>query len=377
MLSTHATQLERWLGPEAVKNVSDNMRDWYGPPIALAGVPGRVYAHGGGDFRGRIATGRFASALDVAEGMARRLKRGFRHATDPRRQAGQFNAGFTSLSDLIAEATTGKSRYFHYQKTGTTKVVNSSSSLWRAAGTPPVGATPGNPATGTAYTNASTGGFPFTNPTGGDTQHFVKAEASASVIANTLMLYDLLFGVNKTINSVAAETVSGVPTRYQSVTPTDPNYVGGNFLFIQAGGTAIANTAHNHTVCTYTDQGAAGSTMPSLAGNPGAVATIVDRFDMPVGTWFCPLETGDVGIQTLTQIQTSALVATGVMWFMIGHPIALIPHPLANLICVTDGIMTAFNLTRIFDDACLAFIEMPAPATTATNYTGVLMSVSG
>jgi hypothetical protein len=44
-LATHAGQLERWLGRETVEQLSASMRDWYGPPVALAGVPGKVFAH--------------------------------------------------------------------------------------------------------------------------------------------------------------------------------------------------------------------------------------------------------------------------------------------------------------------------------------------
>jgi len=60
-----------------------------------------------------------------------------------------------------------------------------------------------------------------------------------------------------------------------------------------------------------------------------------------------------------------------------GHPIVFMPIPAANIICVTDGIMTAFNLTRIFDDACLAFLEVVKPSTTATVYTGTFQTVAG
>ena len=115
------------------------------------------------------------------------------------------------------------------------------------------------------------------------------------------------------------------------------------------------------------------STLPSLTGNASA---IVRRLDHPVGQWFAPLATGDIGIKALTQMQSSASV-TGVINFVIGHPIALFPHPIANQIFVADGINTAFNLTRIFADAALGFLELVKPATTATNYTGWFEAVAG
>ena len=33
---THTARLERWLGAEQVETMSRSMRDWYGPPIAVA-----------------------------------------------------------------------------------------------------------------------------------------------------------------------------------------------------------------------------------------------------------------------------------------------------------------------------------------------------
>jgi len=44
---------------------------------------------------------------------------------------------------------------------------------------------------------------------------------------------------------------------------------------------------------------------------------------------------------------------------------------------VTDGINSAFNLARIFDDAALAFLEVCKPATGATNYAGSFTTVAG
>jgi len=365
------TEGERLVGTSAIERTAAAMRDWYGPPIAVAGVPGQVYVTKGGDFRGRIRTGAFASALDVVDGWAARAKRGWKHAG---RKTNQFNAGFAGLDDLIRAASIGKSRYYPFNKIGPTGVVQVTSSLWRVGPTPPVGSTPAAVPGGTAFDDSSTGGFPFANPASPDTQHFVKGDVYGSVAGNTLLLYDLLFGCAPNMNSTATQSVTGVPTRYQSSTPSAPDFAGGNFLYFQVGGTALAATAHNWTTCLYRDDSDNDAqTLPSLTGNASA---IVDRLDHPVGQWFAPLATGDVGIKDLNQLQLSAAVATGVGWAMIGHPIAMLPVPAANIICVTDGVMTAFNLTRIFDDACLAFLEITKPSTTATTYSGLIQSVA-
>jgi hypothetical protein len=92
--------------------------------------------------------------------------------------------------------------------------------------------------------------------------------------------------------------------------------------------------------------------------------------------WFMPLATGDVGIGALTQMQSSAVVATGTIDFVMAHPIAFMPCYAAAVIWPQDGLRGTVNLTSIFDNACLAFLEMPKPATTATTYSGLLTVVS-
>lgn len=374
MLPTHAQRLERWLGADAVERISDGMRDWYGPPIALAGIPGNVWAHKGGDFRGRIDSGQFASGFDFVESRVKRIARNFAV-----RQARVANAGFASLADLISEATQGgKLQQFVFQKAGPTGVTAVTSSLWGLGNQPAAGSNPSAAPGGDAPTKATTGGFGFTNASdfsGSDTMHFVAGYAVASVAGNTLLLYDRIFQVLKTMNSTVTESVTGVPTRYQSTTSTDADYAGGNFLFVEVLQTQLSATGHAWTTCLYTDQDGNGSaTLPSLTGNSAA---IVRRLDHPTSQWFAPLASGDTGIQQLDQMQCSAAVAAGTISFTIGHPIAWMPCPIINLACVVDGINTAFSLTRVFDDACLAFLEVCKPSATATTYTGMFTTVSG
>lgn len=374
--STHSGRLERWLGAEEIERISAAMAGhkpewkWYGPPIGVGNVPGKVYATSDGDFIGKVDCGDFASLIDrQVERSNRVFKRWMR------KQRRTMNAGFASLSDLISEATAGaKARNFRFQKVGTTGVVNATNTLWFVGNLPSAGAAAAAAPGGTVPTDATAGAFPFVNPTGGDTQHFVSGFPLSSVAANTLLLYDRLFSVTKTMNSTATEAVTGVPTRYQSTTAGDEDYAGGNFLMVECR-TALAATAHNWTTCQYTDQdNNATQTLPSLTGNS---SNIVNRLDHPTGQWFAPLATGDSGIKALTQMQCSAAVATGAIDFTIGHPIAWLPCPVANMVCVADGINSAFNLTRIFDDAALAFLEVTKPATTATTYSGSFKTVAG
>lgn len=369
--SIHSGRLERWLGKEKIEYLAHNMRNgggpgnrWYYKPICLLDVPGSVWITADGDFVGDFERGAFASALD-------RLADHFR---DLWKAAGKpiyipepsLGVGFTSISDVLTRASSGDGQVWNFQKVGPTGVVSVASSLWRVGNQPAAGSAGAAAPGGTAHTSANTGAFPYTNPSSG-TLHLTGADIYASVTFNSLMLYDRLFSVAKTMNSTTTEAVTGVPTRYQSTVATDPDYAGGNFLFMETGGTALAATAHNWTTCTYTDEAGGASTLPSIAGRSGA---IVDTFDMPTGYWFAPLAAGDRGIKALTQMQCSALVATGAVNFVIGRSIGIFSLPINNFTAPQD-FLTNRNLTpRIFDNACLALLELPRNATTATNYAG-------
>jgi hypothetical protein len=212
----------------------------------------------------------------------------------------------------------------------------------------------------------------FANPAAG-TLRLTGADVTCSVINNSLLLYDRIFGVAKTMNSTGTEAVTGVPTRYQSTTPTAEDYIGGNFGFVEVGLTALAATAHNWTVCTYLDQANAASTLPSLTGNSGA---ITHRLDHPVQQWFAPLASGDSGMKAWTQMQCSALVATGLINFVIGHPIGFMSFPVINSMMPFDWLTNRDQAPRIFADAYLAFLEITKPFTTTTTYTGRIAATS-
>lgn len=367
---THSQQLERWLGAAEVANISRNMLTfpW---PIAVHGVPGAVYAMPGGDFTGEIRAGTEVSAVERAMQTHKAIRKSrFRRSAMSRKQLGAF----ASLSALIAAQTGGKGILSAFQRTGTTGIVNTASDLFYVGTLPAAGGAGAAAPGGTAQVKSTAGALTFTNPSNANTSHFVTGYVTASVVSNTLLLYDRLFSVAKTASSSGTEAVTGTFTRYQSGTTTNEDYIGGNFCFPSISAT-IANTAHNWTVCQYTDQGS--NTTQSFASIAGiAAATNVNCVDLLAGNWCLPFAAGDTGVKALTQMQCSSASITGSVNFNVGHPIAFFPCPVANMVCVMDGINTAFNLQRIYDDACLAFLEMPKPATGATSYSGILQIVS-
>lgn len=370
MRHVHSDRLERWLGAAQVELISLAMRDWYGPPIALGCTPGAVYALPGGDFGGRLQAGGFASLLDQQYERYKRWMRRF-----SRLQHGKLNAGsFASLSDLIAAATAGGQRYdYFWHKEGTTGVAGVTNSLWRCGTHPAAGANASNAPGGDAPTDATAGAIAFANPTGGKHQFLTTAFSLASQNGSPALLYDRIFQVNKTMSSTGTESVTGVPSRYQNTVAGSEDSAEGNFLFVETGA-ALSATAHNWTTCLYTDQGGTGSaTLPSITGNSSG---IINRLDHPANQWFAPLATGDTGLQQLDQMQCSASV-TGTINFVIGHPLMWLPHTIANVMSVVDGINSLFSLARVFDDAALALLEVTKPVTTATNYNSHAMAYAG
>lgn len=375
MKAVSSSRIERWLGKECAERLSGYMKGWYGPPINLRDLPGSVWLGGDGDFCGDFDRGFFDSAEDAFGRLLAREAEHWRRALHPDILAQYASVGFASISDALSRASSGNRQLINgnIAKTGPTGVSNVASSLWRVGAMPAAGGAGSAAPGGRALTDATTGAMAFTNPSSG-TLHLTGADFSASVINNALMLYDRIFDVAKTMNSTATESVTGVPSRYQSSTSTNADYAGGNFLFIEVGGTALAATAHNWTTCLYRNQaGTDAQTLPSVTGNSGA---IVDRFDMPVNTWFCPLASGDSGIMDLNQMQCSAAVATGAVNFVIGHPIGIMSFPVINSLLPFDWLTNRDQAPRIFDDAALALFELPKPSTTATTYNGIIYATS-
>jgi hypothetical protein len=232
----------------------------------------------------------------------------------------------------------------------------------------------------TVTTSATTGALPFVNAVvNANTSHFVNAWVEASAI-NVLLMVDQLFRGAYILSTGGAQTVLNSSaanwTHYQSTTATDPSYAGGTFAYPAVTGTLLAATAHNWHLCTYRNQAnAATNTMPDIAGISACAKW---QIDLLLQSWFVPLAAGDTGIFNLQgdNVQTSATVATGTVDWVVAHPITILPCPIAAVAQNIDGVASAFNLAIVYDNACLNFIELPKPATTATTYSGIITTVS-
>lgn len=363
---THSARLERWLGTERVEQISQQMAGWYGPPIHLLDCPGSVRVGKDGDFVGPFERGVFMSAMDALEQAFQRAAKVPRHS---------FNTGFTSISDALSRASGGFSQTpgGGFNKIGPTGVAGVTSSLHKL-GPQPIAGTAGSAAPGgRALVDSDTGGMLFTNPAAGALR-LVGADVCSSVIGNTLLLYDRIFDVAKTMASTANESVTGVPSRYQSTTGTAEDFAGGNFGFVEVGLTQLSATAHNWDTCLYRDEsGNDAQALPTIVGNSAA---IVHRLDHPVNQWFAPLASGDSGIMDWNQMHCSASVAAGLINFVIGHPLGFMSFPIINCVLPFDWLTNRNQAPRIYADAYLAFLEITKPTTTTSTYTGIVYGTS-
>lgn len=280
-------------------------------------------------------------------------------------------AGFSSLSDLIAEATVnGKRQDVLYSKVGVAPGATAGTApLWNVGNLPGAGGVGGTSGTGAVPARTATGALKQANAAGGDTLHVVSWTGTAT-LAGTILLYDRLWHMtyNHATSTSTAVDSSNRPSRYNG---TD---AAGNFVTSEVT-TALSATAHTITL-TYVDQG--GNTAEANAATSARVSSAVQTIGLTAPAWTYALNAADTGLRYLTNVaQSTTASVTGVSSFVIGHPLAWLPQPAANIGLVLDGVNSAFSLVQVKDDACLALMDLVKTANTATTINGQITLVSG
>ena len=192
----HSSRLERWLGAENVRNLSNAMRGFHGDrPIATSGIPGRVYVANDGDFYGDLRAGWEMSASDRLWDYALRLRRAMRRMSA--RQGVIAYSGFASLSELLSEAKyNGKAVALPFNKQSVVgQAATNTYSMWRLPASPMAAtAAPASAPNGTAFTKSDIASYGSMHPDAisGDTQHLIGARITSSGTTGTLLMYDRL-----------------------------------------------------------------------------------------------------------------------------------------------------------------------------------------
>lgn len=405
--ATHSDRLERWLGKDHVESISKQFADFYWP-VPVHGVPGNVFVMPGGDFAGEIKVGQFMSKYDGAALTIQKIKK--RIDATVRRDKGLLAladllhaeerhhasiGAFASIDAVIAAWKAGKGQTIRFNKTGVaTFAAGNCNDLWVATGVPAAGAAGADAPGGTAHSASNTGALPFKSLGAANGSAYLNWALNSSVAGNSLLMYDRLFSVAITVSALTlggSEGVTGVPTRYQSTTPGDIDFCGGSFIFPLCTTTLGAfahiwgpNIEYINQANEAGGQVGYGSGVFGITSCPAGVIDI-HATTFPNGSqWFFPLASGgggpaaigSYGVKNLTLIGTNAVaITTGRLSIVQAYPIAIQGCPIANLACVDDGLYTSLAMTPIMDDACLSFLELPKPSTSASTYAGVVRTV--
>lgn len=265
-------------------------------------------------------------------------------------------AGFSSYDDLINEMTTnGKRLEWWFAKTSSApEAAGAWHSLWTAAGSPGVGATPAT-TPGTSYTDtAGTMNWGNQSP---DQKHIVSVSVTATQNCS-LMIYDRLVAVSGlSVASTGNRTVSST---------TLPRYTAAN-SGVQAWlevTTATTTTAAVVSMNSYTND----DSSPASGRTGGnitfpAAATNIDAMVGPL-----PLQVGDKGVSAVSTINVGTAAASGVVNLVLVKPLVFIPL-IANIANHIDFVLQLASLPRVYDGASLA-MAYQATGTTATSFFG-------
>jgi hypothetical protein len=322
-----------------------------GAPVPIMGLPAAAY-------RGLIIP-RSAPIMERVRGRA------FRNLV------GSERGGFASLSDLIAEATTGgKAQTLYYNKAGAAPGATAGTSpLWNSGNVPPAGGVGGASGTGEVPSRTATGALKQADAAGGDTLH-VTSWTGTSTVAGSVMLYDRLW--HMTYNHASATTTSvdsaNRPTRYQGTNAA------GNVCTSEVT-TVLSATAHTLGI-TYVDQD--GNTAEANTNVSVRASSAVQTLLFTAPQWTHILNSPDHGLRYITEVDQSTITSvTGVSSVVILRPLAILPLPAANIAFVLDGINSAFNLIQVLDGACLALMDFSKSGNTAATMNGWIKLVSG
>jgi hypothetical protein len=268
----------------------------------------------------------------------------------------------TSYDNIINARANGNAEDRSVLKASFTTVANQWSSLWQAGGVPAAGAYTSTP--GTAPNNATTGALSFGLSTpGSGNKYLLTFGYTAAQAINMLILHDLL---------VQCGGLSAASSANQAVTPAAlTRYTNGKGVMALCDVSSAIGTTASNIVLTYTNQGGASSTQatPSVAMTP---SMIVQR-TFPAGQPFFTLQSGDYGVETVTNVKLSAAMTTGTFAINLYYPLMFIPGLVANIWTEADSTIQIDGLAQLVIGSDSAIGCLNAYVQTNTTSTGTVV----
>lgn len=378
--SVHSGKLERWLGREKIELLADRMRNgggpgrrWYGHPLPLLDLSRDVSITGDGDFVGEFDRGGFACAIDHLADHAKRLwKRAGRPIYLPEPV---LNTGF---SGFAGQAGVADFRYmqalFFNKPFPTSSGAGTDGDYISGNMVPPVDNTLSSLGTNAARLSSDTGAPNFNNAQSGKSLHLLGAEMHASAANCALMLIDRIWEANFTWSSggTSGNPFGSSPTRYQSTTPGDPDFAGGNFMYPVAKTTP---TGSANVDITYTNQGGTGGNVVTFAV-PAVGYAQGELLAASTSPWFIPLLAGDYGVKDILKVVTDKGLGAGAQApIVIARPLGCLAFPLAKQFTPFEWFRSRDLAPRVFDNAHISMIKL-TPGTACTVIGNVFLGQS-
>lgn len=256
-------------------------------------------------WRGKVARALNREKFDLEEWQfheARRLMRSERGA-------------ITTWDGILNARANGNAEDVCAVYNGITTVSGAWSTCFRAGGSTGTGAYTNIP-TGSTKNATSLGSPTFANVGSSNKKYLINFGVNQPSNTAFMLLVDLLCAAgNISATSTGVQTVSSAAlTRYSGVP--------GNYITFDIT-TPLGATASNITV-TYTNSSGTGSR------SSGAQAMLASGIAMrltPTALGFmCPLQSGDVGVNSVQSVQLSASMTAGVFALNIFRPLLFMPH---------------------------------------------------
>jgi hypothetical protein len=253
----------------------------------------------------------------------------------------------TSQNTLVAAV--GTSQKLEISKATIASTAGRVTSLWTATGTPTVGTVTAGAVT---QTSATVGALPFANGNGSTTAYVTGFRGANTGSTGLLILFDVLWAWTSGTGSWSATTAgaqtTGVGTfTVSGLTPARGTAVGTE-AWLEVTSALGANTPT--VTLSYTNSALAAGRTAQMSALPASSAA---------GSMFqFALAAGDVGVQSVQNINLSVSTGGGTARVLIVRRVAEIPI----MSTTTPVVMDAFDLglPSVYDNACLLMAMVPS-----------------
>lgn len=283
----------------------------------------------------------------------------------------------TNYDGIINSRGTGKGQDITFYTNSLTSVATQWHSIINAspkfpAGTFAPAAIPGGTAVNRATTGALSAGL--NNPGGTDVEYLLTVGFTSSQTLNMMVLVDILVAagsINANVNTSQTVNTTAL-TRYTGTASA------GNLLTFEVT-TALGTTASNLTVTSYTNSAGTGSR--ATAATAMTTSAIVGRLQPTALGPYMALQAGDIGVQSVQNVQFSAAMGAGALNLYIHRPLHFLPGVGANVYVERDSTVQIDGLTELVKGTdsqlgFLSFFVLPLGTSTGT-FTAFLRTAEG